>query len=86
MPPQFFEDGHEDSREGEKAYGQGEVQQVHGISFSVNGNSPNYRSLPVNMRLKLGGKVLRKHKVAVNNATLISPNHRSQAHGANFRN
>ncbi|MDP1645924.1 MAG: hypothetical protein Q8L71_10570, partial [Thiobacillus sp.] len=40
--------------------------------FSVNGDSPNYRYLLVKMRLRLGGKVLRKHKVAgINKTTLI---------------
>ena len=33
MPPQFFEDGHEDSREGEEASGQSEIEQVHDISL-----------------------------------------------------
>jgi hypothetical protein len=31
---------------------------------NVNGDAMDYRDLPIKMRLRLGGKVLRKHKVA----------------------
>jgi hypothetical protein len=33
MSPQSVEDGHKNSREGEEAYAQGDVEQIHGISF-----------------------------------------------------
>ena len=46
---------------------------------NVNRNSTNYRQAPVKMGLRLGGKVLRKHKVSeINKATLnYRRNHRA---------
>jgi hypothetical protein len=33
LPPDFFEDGHEDGGKGKEAYGERDVNQIHGISL-----------------------------------------------------